>query len=169
LAERHAERAFSMAMKNGSPYLRVYAQAARGLSHIVAGRLDEAVKDLVDALGFARRRKAGLENEARMLADLANAYCLKRDYASAISVATEAIDIAIARHARIPECLARIVRGEALCASPGARGAEVEQDLNRAGALVQETGVAIFTPLIHAAEAKLAGIIETPGKCVAMG
>ena len=60
LAERHAERAFSMAMKSGSPYLRVYAQASRGLSHIVAGRLDQAIKELSDALGFARRQRAGL-------------------------------------------------------------------------------------------------------------
>ena len=94
LAERHVERALSIAMKSGVPYLRVYAQACRGLSHIIAGRLDEAIKDLVDALGFARRQRAGLEGEARILADLANAYRLKGEFASAVSAATEAITIA---------------------------------------------------------------------------
>ena len=94
LAERHSERAFSMAMKSGSPYLRVYAQACRSLSHIVAGRMDEAIRDLVDALGFARRRKAGLENEHAILADLANAYRLKGDFTSSISAASEAINFA---------------------------------------------------------------------------
>ena len=76
LAQEHADRAFSIAMKSGNPYLRVYAQAFRGLSHIVAGRLTSAIEDLSDALSFARSRKAGLENEPRILADLANAYRL---------------------------------------------------------------------------------------------
>src|SRR5450631_1112456 len=72
LAQEHADRAFSLAVKSGNPYLRVYAQACRGLSHIVAGRLTSAIEDLSDALSFARSRKAGLENEPRILADLAN-------------------------------------------------------------------------------------------------
>jgi tetratricopeptide (TPR) repeat protein len=161
LAERHAERAFSMAMTKGTPYLRVYAQACRGLSHIVGGRYDEASKDLSDVLGFARRRKAGLENEARILADLANAYRMKGDFASAISTATEAISVATARHTRIAECLARIVLAKALCASAGAsQGADADQELNRAEALVQETGVVIFAPLIQAAREKLSGTPE---------
>src|SRR5262249_31172840 len=64
LAEEHALRAFSIAVKSGSPYVRVHAQACRGLSHILAGRLDAAVEDLTEALSFARRRKTGLEIEA---------------------------------------------------------------------------------------------------------
>jgi tetratricopeptide (TPR) repeat protein len=101
-AERHAERAFSKAMRSGSPYLRVYAQACRGLSHIVAGRLDDAIKDLVGVLGFARRHKAGLENEARILADLGNAYRLKGEFASAVSTATQGIGIATHSRSRVP-------------------------------------------------------------------
>ena len=154
LAERHAERAFSIAMKRGVPYLRVYAQACRGLSHIVAGRLDEAIKDLVDALGFARRRRAGLESEARILAELANAYRLKRDFTSAKTFCAEAITIAIARRARIAETLARVVLAEALCASAGAN-AQAEQEVNRAEELIQDTGVVIFAPLIQAARANI--------------
>src|SRR6478735_7286937 len=38
LAQEHADRAFSIAVKAGNPYLRVYAQALRGVSHVVAGR-----------------------------------------------------------------------------------------------------------------------------------
>ena len=59
LAQEHAERAFSIAVKSGNPYLRVYAQACRGLSHITAGKLTLAIEDLSDALSFARSRKAG--------------------------------------------------------------------------------------------------------------
>ena len=50
LAQEHADRAFSIAVKAGNPYLRVYGQACRGVSHIVAGRLTSAVEDLSDAL-----------------------------------------------------------------------------------------------------------------------
>ena len=70
LAQTHAERAFSLAVKSGNPYLRVYAQACRGLALIIAGQLGGAIDDLSSALRFARSRKAGLENEARILADL---------------------------------------------------------------------------------------------------
>jgi class 3 adenylate cyclase/tetratricopeptide (TPR) repeat protein len=155
LAERHAERAFSMALKSGTPYLRVYAQACRGLSHIVAGRLDEAAKDLVDALGLARQQRVGLESEARMNADLANAYRLKGEFSSAISAATAAIRIATVRHTRFAECLARIVRAEALYASGGTcEGTDAKQELNRTEALVKETGIIILAPLIRAARAK---------------
>ncbi len=66
LAQEHADRAFAIAIKSGSPYLRVYAQACRGLSHIIAGRFTSAIQDLSDALSFARSRKAGLENEPRI-------------------------------------------------------------------------------------------------------
>ncbi len=170
LAELHAERAFSIAIKRGVPYLRVYAQACRGISHIIAGRLDEAVKDLVDALGFARRQRAGLESEARILADLANAYRLKGEFASAASAAREAINIATVRHARVAECLARIVYAEALGASAGGNGsAEAEQELNRAEHLVQETGVMIFAHLIEGARAKLVNPGQPFGESTMVG
>ena len=158
LAARHAERAFSMAMKSGTPYLRVYAQACRGLSYVVAGRLDEAVKDLLDALGFARRQRAGLENEARILADLANAYRLKGESVSAISAATEAIGIATLRHARVAQCLAHIVRSDALIASPSAsKDMDARAELDRAETILQETGVLIFAPFVRTTRAKLSG------------
>src|SRR5262249_33562374 len=44
LAQEHAGRAFSLATKSGNPYLRVYAQAARGVSHMIAGRLTSAIE-----------------------------------------------------------------------------------------------------------------------------
>jgi adenylate cyclase len=108
LAQEHADRAFSIAVKSGNSYLRVYAQACRGLSHIVAGQLGSAIEDLSEALRFARSRKAGLENESRILADLANAYRLKGDAQKALSTVIEAIKIATERNSRIPECFARI-------------------------------------------------------------
>jgi class 3 adenylate cyclase/tetratricopeptide (TPR) repeat protein len=161
LAQRHAERAFSMAIKSGIPYLRVYAQACRGLSHMVTGKLHEAVSDLNDALGFARRRKAGLENEARILADLANAYRLSGEVSSAQSTAAEAINVAATRHARVAQCLAHAVLAEALFASNPGEDDKARQELNRAEALMQETGAVIYSLMLSAAKAKLGGFLKT--------
>jgi class 3 adenylate cyclase/tetratricopeptide (TPR) repeat protein/nucleoside-triphosphatase THEP1 len=161
LAEEHALRAFSIAIKSGSPYVRVHAQACRGLSHILAGRLDAAVEDLAEALSFARRRKTGLEIEARILADLANAYRLKRDFAAALHCATEAIDVAAARCARIPACLAHIVRADVLWATTGAID-RVDGDLREARDLIQKTGAIIYEPLLRDLETKLARHMRDP-------
>jgi len=151
LAQEHADRAFSIAMKSGNPYLRVYAQACRGLSHIVAGRLTSAIEDLSDALSFARSRKAGLENEPRILADLANAYRLNGDTATALTTVDEAIKVATERHARVPECLARIVRADLLLRSTTSdQKAEGRQELERARALMRETGAVLFEDFINA-------------------
>ena len=155
LAQEHADRAFSIAMKAGNPYLRVYAQALRGLSHIVAGRLTSAVEDLSDALSFARSRKAGLENEPRILADLANAHRLNGDIATALTTVDEAIKVATERHARIPECLARIVRADLLLRSATSdQKAEGRQELETARALMRETGAMLFETFINSTSAE---------------
>lgn len=152
LAQEHADRAFSIALKSGSPYLRVYAQACRGLSHITAGRLTSAIEDLSDALSFARSRKAGLENEPRILADLANAYRLNGEVESAFSTVDQAMEVAIERHARVPECLARMVRAKLLLRSTNNdEKAEGEQELERAKALMRETGAVLLEAFINAA------------------
>ncbi|MCG2632993.1 AAA family ATPase [Bradyrhizobium sp. WYCCWR 13023] len=154
LGEQHAERAFSIAASSGNPYLRVYAQACRGLSHIVSGRLSSAIHDLSDALNFARSRKAGLENEPRILADLASAYSLNGDVVNALSTVNEAIKVATERHARIPECLARIVYTDLLMRSAEDQYRSAETELARARALIEETGAAILTPFVEQAEAR---------------
>jgi class 3 adenylate cyclase/tetratricopeptide (TPR) repeat protein len=156
LAQEHADRAFSIAIKAGNPYLRVYAQALRGVSHIVAGRFASAIEDLSDALSFARSRKAGLENESRILADLANAYRLSGDTAKALATVHEAIKVATERHARVPECIARIVRADLLLRSATSdQKAEGRQEMERARALMRETGAMLFEAFIDAIDVNL--------------
>lgn len=163
LAQAHADRAFSLAMRSGNPYLRVYCQACRGLSHIVAGRLTSAIEDLSEALRFARSRRAGLENEPRILADLATAYRLNRDTQSAFATVTEAIEVATKRNARVPECLARIVHANLLMES-GTSEQQVagRYELERAQTLMRETGAMIFEALI--ASTADHGASSQPGK-----
>jgi adenylate cyclase len=150
LAQEHADRAFSIAMKAGNPYLRVYAQAIRGLADIVAARFISAIEDLSGALSFARSRRAGLENEPRILADLANAYRLNGDPATALATVDEAIKVATERHARVPECLARIVRADLLLQSANDDdNAEGTEELELARALMRETGATLFEAFIN--------------------
>jgi ATP/maltotriose-dependent transcriptional regulator MalT len=153
LAQEHADRAFSLAITGGNPYLRVYAQACRGVSHTIAGRLTSAIEDLSGALDFARSRKVGLENESRILADLANAYRLNGDAVTALTTVDDAIKVATERHTRVPECLSRIVRADLLLRSAkGDRTAEGRQELDRAKALMRETGVVFFANFINATD-----------------
>jgi class 3 adenylate cyclase/tetratricopeptide (TPR) repeat protein len=149
LAQTHADRAFSLAIKSGNPYLRVYCQACRGLSHIVAGKLTSAIDDLSEALRFARLRRAGLENEPRILADLANAYRLNKDIESAFSTVVEAIDVATKRNARVPECLARIVHANLLMEWGTSEQQVVgRRELEYAQALMDTTGSMIFKAMV---------------------
>ncbi len=163
LAQGHADRAFSLAVKSGNPYLRVYAQACRGLAHIIAGRLTSAIEDLADALSFARSRKAGLENEPRILADLANAYRLNGDIERAFSTVTQAIEIATERHARVPECLARLVHADLLMRS-GTSDQETagKRELERAHELMRETGAVIFETFLRASNDGLGNASQIP-------
>ncbi|MFO1108983.1 MAG: tetratricopeptide repeat protein [Bradyrhizobium sp.] len=96
LADFHARRAMTMATETGSPYILVNALACRGVAHLVAGRFALAVDNLAKALSVARSRKAGLEGEARILADLANAHRLNGEPEAAQLVAAEAIEVAVA-------------------------------------------------------------------------
>ena len=72
VAAEHATTAHRLAEKSGNPYLMVYGRAFRGLGQAVCGELSEATTTLGDALRFAREHNAGMENEGRILGDLAS-------------------------------------------------------------------------------------------------
>lgn len=147
LAEHHAERAMSMAVGSGSPYVLVNALACRGLSHVISRRFEAAADELDRALSFARSRRAGLEGEARILAELANSYRLSGDIDRAGSTAAEAIDVAGVRAARVPECLARIVLAEVSLQTGDADRARLE--LSKIRDLLEVTGAKLYERLAH--------------------
>jgi class 3 adenylate cyclase/tetratricopeptide (TPR) repeat protein len=165
LAERHANRLSALAASSGIPYLQAYSKAYQGLLQVIAGRLDAAIDQLASAVAFARERGAGLENEARILADLANAYRLKGDLDSAQRSAVEAIEVATARHARAPECLARLVLAEARGASVAVSDrSAADGEVNAVERLVQETGAMIYNPIIESLKLRLAKTGEPLGR-----
>jgi hypothetical protein len=81
---------------------------------------------------------------------LADVYRLNGDAATALETVDEAIEVAIARRARAPECLARIVRAEILLGSKSTDQKAAWDELARAKELVHETGAFIYSPIIDA-------------------
>jgi len=71
LARVHGAIAQSLGEKSGNPYLNVYGLSFGALGLGLAADYTGAAGLLTEALRFARQRRAGLENEARMLCDLA--------------------------------------------------------------------------------------------------
>jgi adenylate cyclase len=141
LAATHAERALVMAQESGSPYVYVSALACLGVSHLMSGRFEEAANELEKAISFARSRKAGLESEARLLTNLADAYRLTGDLEKAGRIVKEALEVASARAARVSQCLARLVHAEIALQAADPDRAELE--LRKAQTLIEETGARI--------------------------
>lgn len=101
IALEHATAAHRLAERSGNPYLIVYGRAFRGLGEAICGELAQATATLAEALGLARERRAGLENEARMLADLAWVQLRAGLTERARRTAEEAAAIANRRGARV--------------------------------------------------------------------
>jgi adenylate cyclase len=71
LATEHSTAAHRLGEKSGNPYLIVYGRGYAGVGQTMRAELSDATATISDALRQARQRKAGLENEARLLCDLA--------------------------------------------------------------------------------------------------
>ena len=70
-ARRHGAVVTALAEKSGNPYLLVYGRGFRRRASALRGDTRRRRATLTETLAYARRRQAGLENEARLLADLA--------------------------------------------------------------------------------------------------
>jgi adenylate cyclase len=133
LAAEHGKRAHEISEKTGIPYLIVYGRAFQALALALQGEHSAATTLLVDALSFARERHAGLENEARMLCDLAWVQQRAGLADRARVTAEEAAAVARRRGARIWQAYA-----EWLLHGPSAP--QFKQ-------LVEETGARVLTGL----------------------
>jgi adenylate cyclase len=132
-AATHSDTAHRLAERSGNPYLLVYGRAFKGLGQGVCGELSEATTTISEALRFARTRHAGMENEARMLADLAWVQLRAGLHDRARATAEEAAAVARQRGARIWQAYA-----EWLLAGPSAPAFR---------ALLAETGAELLAGL----------------------
>jgi class 3 adenylate cyclase len=111
LAVEHADAADALGEKSGNPYLGVYGRAYRGLGQAISGRFSDATTTLTEALRVARARHAGLENEARMLADLAWVQQRAGLADRARATAEEAAAVARRRGAKVWQAYAELLLG----------------------------------------------------------
>ena len=101
LATEHSATAYRLGEKSGNPYLMVYGRAYAGLGQAMRSEFSEATTTLSGALRLARQRQAGLENEARMLGDLAYVQLRAGLAERARATAEEAAAVARRRGAKV--------------------------------------------------------------------
>jgi ATP/maltotriose-dependent transcriptional regulator MalT len=134
------------------------ALQARGIAALLAARPDSAAEDFSLALAEARERRAGLAEEASLLAHLARAHLALGNTQAARQAAGEAVELARRQGARIVEILAlltraQVVRTTGADADPGT----ARPDLDAALALVHETGAVAYEPFIREELGRLCG------------
>jgi adenylate cyclase len=135
-----------------------------GAAHVLRRDWPEAIDVLEQALGVARQRT--LAQEASALAHLAMAQLGSGDVRKARETAAEAVALAAKRGAKLREPYARIVLSRVLMQSDGpvARSA-IEAELDRAVALIHETGARALAPLVHEERARLARMLDDEPGC----
>lgn len=132
-ASHHSEAVTVLAEKSGNPYLLVHARGYAAIAQSLRGEHEAAARTLTEALAYARRRHAGLENEARLLGDLAHALMCAGQIERAAAAVDEAAAVARRRGAKVWLAYAEWLKG-----SPQSP-AFVE--------LVKETGAALLKGL----------------------
>ncbi|HLG82770.1 MAG TPA: adenylate/guanylate cyclase domain-containing protein [Bradyrhizobium sp.] len=150
LARPHAAKVAELADVSGMPYLRVSAMICAALAKATAGQFNEAASEFRDTIAFARRARAGLEFEGRMLADFADVLYRAGDLNAALETCDEAIAVARRRTDRIAEFHATVVRGLTLVAGgPVENADEIRQLVTRGDELLNVSGAAFFAPLLE--------------------
>lgn len=157
LAEHHASRMEEIADRHASPYLRVFAFAGKGIARSIANDFGAAILAFRSGLEFIRRTKAANENEAEMLASLAECEYQAGAHESAASTSREAIELARQRTSRLPECRAMLTLAGCTIAQYGNERIEEAQELVLgAERLIGVSGVEIYEPLLRRERARLA-------------
>ncbi len=157
-ATRHANQLGRLAAQAGNPYWFVVASYCQGLAAATAGDFMEADGFFQQALDASRRGRAGLELEARILAFQADNLMRADDPGRAGEVATEAIGVARRKADRLAECHASLVAAWACLTRSGSQHAgEARGLLNRANALIDETGAKAHEPMMLRVRAQASG------------
>jgi class 3 adenylate cyclase len=153
----HARSATELAEKVGNASARVFASWALGMAHGLAEGWPASIAAFESGVTLARDRRAMLIIEPMLLTSLAEAYLGAGNAQLARARAEEALALAQQREARTLEidaqlALARVRRcAEGLIARPA-----IEAALERALALVRDTGARGFEPHVYLERAALA-------------
>jgi len=150
-------RGLEIAEKLGNRLTQVYAYNAVGVAELSAGRASEGLAALEHARRIAREMRTGEEAGLLTLAHLAEAHLARGDLARARELAESAVSEVCRHRVLAAECFARLVHARVLLSSEGlAGGAGAGSALERALALVGETGAACYAPFVRVERARLA-------------
>jgi class 3 adenylate cyclase len=153
----HARRGLDVAEKLGNQMARVYAYNALGCAELSAKRWNEAAAALEQALQIAQEMRTGEEAKVFTLAHLAEAHLGQGDPAGGRELAEKAVSEACRYRALASECFARLVQARVLLSAAGVtEAASAGSALERALALVEETGARCYEPFIRVERARLA-------------
>jgi class 3 adenylate cyclase len=146
----------------GSPLHMVLALQGLGAAYLAAGRAEDGLRPLQDALSLARERHVALFEEASLLAYLADAYLQVGDPDAALRAAEDALAVARAQRARVHECQALLSHARVLRLTIGtAAGEAIAADLAEANTAIEETGAHAWSPFLHEEHA-LAKELDSP-------
>ena len=158
-----AQQALEIAERIGSPFSRVLAQGFLGKALVLGGHAEEAIPLLEDTLRTARERRTGLEGEARFLASLAEALRAVGELDRARAIAEEGVAVGQRIGTRVYESEAQLALARVLLRQRGVDAARaVRSALERAEALLRETGARNFQPFVHLERAELARLSGDP-------
>lgn len=148
MARRHAAEVGRYAEQSAIPFVFGNALLCRGMAAATAGEFAAAEQHFHAALVTARQGGAGLENEAKLLALLADNHLRAGDIERARPTSAEATEVARRRNDRYAECHAAMAGAMALAA--GGRAEQCREAvalLGRADQLIAETGAVILLPM----------------------
>lgn len=129
-------------------YLHTYAWEGMGMACLLAGRPDDAIAALENAVALVAEGVGGFQ-EPNILALLSASHGAAGDAQRALDVAAEAVDAARARGARVFESHALIRRAGARRLL-GQQDGLVAEDLRLAHDAIEETGAYGFAPFLDA-------------------
>jgi hypothetical protein len=160
----HAQRQLEVAERLGGASGRGAARAWLGAAHVLRGEWPEAI-DVLDQ-GLAIARQGARQHEGYALTHLALARLGSGDVTRSREAALEAVALTSKRGHRLWESHARIALARVLMQSDDGRAARsaIEAELDRAEALIQETGARALAPLVLEERARLARLLgDEPG------
>ncbi|HSV60926.1 MAG TPA: AAA family ATPase [Variovorax sp.] len=142
--DEHALQVELIARQQPNSYLRVFALAAQGLFHSVAGEFETALKLYGSSLELLRVSRVAMEYESELLASVAECHLAVGQRKAAALAAQEAVEVSRDRATRLPECRACLV----LAAATG-DASEAAAWLSRAEDLAARTGALIHLPVLR--------------------
>jgi hypothetical protein len=152
----HARNAIELAEQIGNAGARVFASWALGMAHGLAEDWSASIATLESGVTLGRGNRAGLFIEPMLLTALAESYVGAGDLELAQARASEALRLAEQRGTRTLEIEAQLAVARARCAEGVSARPAVEAALERALALIRETGARGFEPQVYLERATLA-------------